>query len=273
MPVAKKIEQDFFQTIDDLSGPLREAIMLCGRYGTGKTSAMLSVAKYVEDSTAASFYVIDIEQKFRSALEAFGQDQPKNLRYRSVNDMNEATAALDKALSLAKPGDWVGIETMPRLWQGSQDLAYMATEGVTKVEFLERKRQSRGEIKSPIPSPDLFWPIANGSQYGAFLDLLAHRQDINIIATATTKEAQTRKDRKESAERKAIRAELGIDFDIEGAPRMLSYIETICQLVMVGGEATCYVLRDNLSTKDKTRVDFPVPDKKSFATMFFGECR
>ena len=263
-----------FLSSEDLQsrGPLRESILLCGRYGSGKTCAMISLFWYMEMiKSEVTCYAIDIEQKFRSALQAFGTDAPKNLKYRSVDNMNEAGATLETILAIAKPGDWVGIETMPRLWQGSQDLAYQAIEGVTKVEFLERKRKDKN-IKSPIPRPDDFWPIANGSQYGDFLDLLAHRQDINIVASTTVSKPKEFGGRKESPDRKANRLELGIDFDIEGAPRMLSYIETICHLTMRDKKVQCQVLRDNLWTGDELK-QFEVPDRKSWAPQFWSECR
>lgn len=271
------VNGDYFQSSNDLqSSDRREAILFCGRYGSGKTCAEIALLKMMEDLTGCQSFVIDIERKFRSALDSFGGDAPRNLRYRAVKDMNEASAALEMALSSAQPGDWVCLETLPRFWQGSQDLAYQAIAGVSKVEFLERKRKDKS-IKSPIPHPDDFWPIANGSQYGGFFDLLMERQDVNIVAATTIKKAKSREEEerskiKTSAERRTLRMELGVDFDIEGPPRALSYIETICYLTMNGGSVHCQVLRDNWFKGDDLP-SFDIPDRKAFGMEWYASCR
>lgn len=269
---------NYFQSSSDLrnQGAPKESILLCGRYGSGKTCAEISLLQTAEMLTECASFVIDIEHKFLSALQSFGDDAPKNLHYRSVKDMNEGCEAVEKVLAEAKAGDWVCVETLPRLWQGSQDLAYQTIAGVTKVEFLERKRKDKN-IKSPIPHPDDFWPIANGSQYGAFFDLLRERPDINIICSTTVKKAKSDQEEmrskiKTSFERKTLRMELGVNFDIEGAPRALSYIETICHLTMNGGSVHCDILRDNLWMGDQLP-EFEIPDRKSFGACFFSECR
>jgi hypothetical protein len=258
-----------------LSGPeLREFIMLAGKDSTGKSSAIVSLGWYIEQvNPTAKLYVVDSENKLRSALRGFGVDAPKNIVYYKADNMNEITTAVAEVLAKHKPGDWLAVESMSRIWDRAQDLAYLATAGVTKVEYLEARPKS-GKGSGPIPTPDDFWKIAKGAHDGAFLDLLSASDTLNVILTTTI--AKPPKEGgfiKENQDRKALRFELGIDSNLEGAPRIPYYVETLCMLELRDGKVTCRVLRDNLSNLESGRIEFDVPTKKEWATQFFTNCR
>lgn len=263
------------QTSEELldGQPLREFILLAGKDSVGKSSAVVSLAKHVEDTTpTAVVYVIDTENKFKSALKSFGMDAPKNIRYFKAETMNDATMALAAVLTVKKPGDWLAVESMSRMWDRAQNLGYETIAGVSKAEYLERRPRS-GKGSGPIPEPDQFWQIVKGAHDGAFIDLLSQCDDLNVILTTTIKKKEKEGYYKESADRKALKVELGIDVGLEGAPRLPYFMETLVLMDRVSGDVSCRVLRDNLSTKDDTRPEFAVPDKKSWAPMFFGTCR
>src|SRR5208283_104720 len=251
---------------------IREFMMLAGKDSVGKTSALVSLAWYIEQTEPnAKFYVIDTENKFKSALRSFGSDAPKNIIYYKCDDMNAVTTATTDILAKHKPMDWCGVESMARIWDRSQDLAYLATAGVTKVQYLEnRPRQGKGS--GPIPTPDDFWKIAKGAHDGGFIDLLSACDDLNVVLT-TTIAKPPKEGFRESADKRATRIELGIDANLDGAPRVPYYVETLCLLELRGGKVTCRVLRDNLSLKDETRIEFDVEDKKQFGMAFNSNCR
>lgn len=265
-----------------LSSYTRELILLCGKDGCGKSSAIVSLAAFVAmTQPEAEFNVIDSERKFGSALKSFEADAPRNIRYYPVADMNQSTAAIRDVLKRHKPGDWLAVESMSRIWDQAQNLTYLAVAGVSKIEYLEMKineQTKTGVIRknSPIPNPDEFWQICKGAHDGAFVDLITNAGDLNCILTTTVKRPP--EDRGggrsyDSKDRKILRAELGIDMNLDGAPRLPYYVETMCLMEMEQGKVRCRMLRDNNSQKDQTRPTFDVADRKAWAMCFYSECR
>lgn len=249
---------------------VREFLMLAGKDGCGKSSALVSQAKLVEElQPDAHCWVIDTENKFPSAMRSYGPDAPRNVVLYKAPTMNHATAALAEILAKAQPWDWIFVESMSRVWERAQDLAYQAQAGVTKVEYLEKKK------KSPVPgNVGDFWTIAKGAHDSAFFDLMTQLDNINIIVTTTvTKPRDGSSFMKESVDRKATRVELGIDVGLDGAPRLPYYVESLGLLDLKGGVVTCRMLRDNLSLHEITRVEFEVPTKRDFALQFYANCR
>src|SRR5208337_386901 len=160
----------------------------------------------------------------------------------------------------------------------AQDLAYNAVAGISKIEYLERKLGSvlpggGTRTKSPIPSPDDFWKIAKGAHDGAFFDLLTQSEDLNVVMTTTIAKPPKEGFIKENADRKNIRIELGTDANLEGAPRIPYYVETLIMLSLKDGAVSARVFRDNMSTCENPRQEFDIPDRKSFGVIFFATCR
>jgi hypothetical protein len=267
-------------TQDLLNSYARELILLCGKDGTGKSCAVVSTASLVEilDSNAV-FHVIDTENKFRSAVRSFGENAPNNLSYTQVDTINQAIDALGNVLSDYKPGDWLGGESVGRLWDMAQDHASRVIAGVSKVQYL---RMAKGEetptgIKKgggPIPSPDDYWKICKGAYDGDFMYPIIARTDLNVILTTTIAKAPKADSFiKENVDRKAARVELGIDFGLDGAPRLPYQPETLAVLQLAAGKVSCRVLRDNNSKNENTRPEFDVADRGSWAQAFWQEAR
>jgi hypothetical protein len=260
--------QSASQLMDDT--PIPEFILLAGKDSTGKSSALVSLLWYLQQiSPDVTGYVIDTENKFRSAVKSFGTDAPTNFMYYKCDNMNHVTYATAEIIKKHKPGDWLLCESLSRIWERAQDLAYNAIEGMDKVEYMER----RGRKGSPIPQPDKFWNIAKGAHDGAFFDLLTQSIDLNCIFTAPLAKPQKEGFIKENVDRKAIRVELGIDANIEGAPRTPYYVQTLAMLDLKAGAVTCRILRDNNSTLEDARIEFPVSNRKSWALEFWTNCR
>lgn len=259
----------------DSAVPIPEFILLAGKDSTGKSSALVSLLWYLQQmQPEVTGYVLDTENKFRSAVKSFGADAPTNFFYYKCDTMNQVTYSVSDILKRHKPGDWLLCESLARIWERAQDLGYNITSGVDKAEYLERKRTGQAG-KSPIPgNVGDFWTIVKGAHDGAFFDLLTQQTDLNVIATTTiAKPKQDRANYKESVDRKALRVELGIDSNLEGAPRLPYYVQTLALLDLVGGKVSCRILRDNNSTLDDSRVEFDVPTRKDWAVNFWSQCR
>lgn len=264
-----------YQTSDTLMEyPLRELIMLGGKDGVGKSSAIVSVAWWVEQCKPdARFYVIDTEAKFRSALASFGSDMPHNIRYVKTDNMNAVTDTVAAVLAEHRPGDWLGIESMGPVWDMAQDLAYQSIAGTSKAAYLEARPKS-GKGSGPIPSPDDFWKIAKGAYDGAFLDPLRHSETLNIIMSSVAKPIKADSGfMKENKDRKAFRIETGMDCNLSGSPTTPSVVETLCLLELSQGAVSCRVIRDNLSANEESRIEFPVSGRKAFGMAFWENCR
>jgi hypothetical protein len=258
---------------------LREFILLAGKDGVGKSCAVVSLAAYVElVAPEAKFWIIDSENKVRTALKSFGADAPQNIVYYKTDNMNQVTWAVDQILAQHSPGDWLAVESMSRIWERSQDLGYQAIAGMMKAEYMDRRAEQvrlEGGKPAPVtPSPDQLWNIVKGAHDGAFLDRLTACETLNVLLTTTlSRPPKEGGFMKENVERKSLRIELGIDAGIEGAPRLPYYVECLALLELKNGIVTCRVLRDNKSTNDETRGEFIVENKKSWAADFYSNCR
>src|SRR5512146_1557858 len=130
-------------TADLLNSYARELILLAGKDGVGKSCAVVSTAQLVEMLyPEATFHVVDTENKFASAVRSFGAEAPGNISYYHADNMNAAIDALGHILGSMKAGDWLAVESIGRLWDMAQDLAYRTIAGVSKAAFL---KLSKGE--------------------------------------------------------------------------------------------------------------------------------
>jgi len=262
------------QLLDWSTYPSREFMLIGGKDGVGKSSALVSIAWWIEQNKPdAKVYVMDSENKYRSALRGFGPDAPGNILYYKVTGMNEATNVIEQVMTKHNPGDWLFVESMGPIWDMAQDLAYQTIAGVSKAEYLDRRPKS-GKGSGPIPSPDDFWKIAKGAYDSAFLDPIRQSEDLNVILTSVAKPIkEAMPGRKENQDRKAFRIESGMDMNLAGSPTMPSLVETLAILELSGGNVSCRILRDNLSTLDSSRIEFDIPGKRDFGIEFWSMCR
>src|SRR3990170_2419120 len=197
-----------------------------------------------------------------------------NIVYYYCQTMDELLAAFGKVIQDIRPGDWIMVESMARIWEHTQDLAYREVTGLSKAEFLAKRRSAEGKKGSPIPQPDHFWNIAKSAHDAEFLQVLVSRDDINVaMTTIMTRPPREAPNRSENIDRKELRMEFGIDSGLGGAPTLPYQPETLVLLDRVRGDVKASVLRDNNSALDNGRVDFWVPTKKSFGLEWMRNCR
>lgn len=262
---------------DLLNIPSREIILLAGKDGVGKTNALISLAELISQlEPSASFFVIDMENKFRLALQTYGT-VPPNIVFYQAEDMNAVTEAFDEIMAARKPGDWLALESAGRLWERAQDMGYQAIKGLTKAAYMEKRRAhnaslGQGQKALPVtPSPDELWSIIKGAHDSAFLDVIAQTSDLNFITTTgVARVKEQRSNRKENVDRVEFRQETGIDLNLEGAPRLPYYILTGALLERTNSKVTCRLWRDN-SKLDDPAITFAVPTRRDWATQFWAE--
>lgn len=266
----------------------REFILIGGKDGVGKTSALVSIAMVVNGKVdnldgcvifnpAAKVYVLDTEHKFASVYRQFGKNAPDNIIYYYCQTMDELLSAFEKVIKDIKPGDWIMPESMARIWEHTQDLAYREVSGLSKAEFLAKRKAQGGVVdgkKGPIPQPDHFWNIAKSAHDAEFLQVLVARDDINVaMTTIVVRPPREAPNRSENIDRKELRMEFGIDSGLGGTPTLPYQPETLVLLDRVRGDVKASVLRDNNSVLDNGRVEFWVPGKKDFGPEWMRNCR
>ena len=263
----------------------REFILIGGKDGVGKTSALISIAMVVNGKVddldgcvifnpGAKVYVLDTEHKFASVYRQFGNSAPDNIVYYYCQSMDAFLAAFERVMRDVRPGDWVMVESAARLWEHSQDLAYREVSGLSKAEFLAKRRAEAGGKGSPIPQPEHFWNIAKNAHDGMFLSTLVARDDLNVaMTTIIVRPPREAPNRKENIDRKELRVEFGLDAGLGGTPTLPYQPETLVLLDRVRGSVHASVLRDNNSMLDNGRVEFPVEGKKDFGLAWMRNCR
>lgn len=271
-------------TADILAMPRREFFLLIGKDGAGKSCAIVSMASWVQVLwPEATFWVIDSENKFATALKSFAGDAPTNIQMLQVEDMNGVTDAWAYVNAKRKAGDWLAVESMSRIWERTQDMAYLATSGFDKAGYLEKRKEwleanpgKKSQAPIVIPKPDQFWSIAKGAHDGAFLDPISQASSLNVVLSAFVgkpPKENASSPIKENVDRKEARIEYGLDAGIEGAPRLPSYVQTTCMFTVRDGKVKCRVLRDDNTRLESPRIEFDVESRKAFGMRFWTECR
>jgi len=258
-------------TLEELDAELiRELIMMTGKDGVGKTSALVSLARYVEEHQPdANFYIIDTENGFKKIWRGFGDERPKNVVYYPCQNMDEVLLSYDQIVKEYQPGDWMSVESMMKVWDLSQNMGYLEIEGLDKSEYLaKRKRTGKG---GPIPHPDRFWDVVKTAHDTDFVTDFTHRDDLNVIMfTGVGRPRQERNNRKENADRKDFRREFGIDMNIESAPRLPYVPDTFCMLDREDGRVYCTVHKDRNSVGwDGVTNRFEIQDHGDWAPAFY----
>ena len=258
---------------DLLNISAREFILLAGKDGVGKTSALISLADFITNlNPDATVYVIDTENKFRPTLQTWGS-VPANIVLYHCETMNDVTESFNEIRDQKKPGDWLFAESMGRIWERAQDMGYQAIQGMDKAAWMERRRNvAPGQKQPPVtPKPDELWSVIKGAHDSSFLDLIANDNHLNcVLSTGVARVKEQRNNRKESQERVDFRNETGIDLNLEGAPRLHYYPLTGILLEKQGGQVTARIWRDNMSKLDDPAVTFNVPTRKDFAMEFYS---
>ena len=263
------------QTSDQLmSFEGREFILVAGKDGVGKSSAMVSLAIWATAlDNEAKFYFIDTENGFRKIYKGFGREAPENLIYYKCADMDEVLEAFNDVEKKIKPGDWLGVESMSTIWDHAQDLGYMQVSGKTKRAYIKEQREKEKK-GSPTPSPDLLWPITKNAHDAEFVNVMLNWDDINVVwGTTIAKVRDERSGRRENRDRADFRREFGIDSNLQGFPKLPYVPDTVIILDRTKGMVFGTVLKDRGAIDGVDDWEFEVEDKSQFAMSFWEKFR
>lgn len=252
----------------------REFILLCGYGGTGKSSAIFSVARLLKRiSPDAVVHCIDTENGMLKLWKTKNPDLD-NIQLYLCKDMDEVILTFDETVPKLRAQDWFGFESMARIWEYSQNLGYEEIAGMAKAAYL-RKRLATGGRDAITPSPDHLWQIVKNAHGRSFLDPitmldpLLNKHGCNIIMTTTLGAIKGEKQR-ESADRKTARVALGITMDIEGAPRLAYYPDTVVQLTEESDGFWARILKDRGPSVEKPKFKI---ENNDFWLAFLSACR
>lgn len=244
-----------------------EYILLCGYPASGKSHAILSVARHWRQIYPNSLtYIIDTEGGILKIWKKhFPELKPvKDILYYRVDSADSFVSVLNEnILPKVKPIDLLCVESAGRIWEYSQSIGYLATAGMDKADFLEKRMEQYLALKgtgkdaklgSPVVQPDTMWQVSKYYYARSFLDRFSPEPPCNIIITTTL--AAERPEERESATRKRIKRFLGQNIVPDGAPRTAFYPDTVIWLTQgsEGFEGT--ILKDRESQKPGVQPTF-----------------
>lgn len=142
-----------------------ERILLAGIESTGKSSAILSIARRCPAST---FYIIDNDNSITRLLATeysdltmqaeymYGLDNPDteyvsedgNLVVYHCKGWEQNVEALDHAIGQAQPNDWITVDTISALWSGVTKWYTEEMYGNRMDRYLLTKRKEFEEVKA-----------------------------------------------------------------------------------------------------------------------------
>jgi len=171
----------------------RERICLMGSSGSGKTRSWLSIAEMARKTRSdARFYVVDTDEAAHTMM---WRGFPKLFEAGTVEvevatDYREVYAALEKFLKVVKPGDWLIVDLMSKLWEMAQDFYVEEVYGEDKASFFLAKRQDMQEASKKNKNFQPFegwldWPVIK-AQYTKLSNMafLKHRGNVLVCTGA-----------------------------------------------------------------------------------------
>lgn len=221
------------------NGP--EYILLMGHSNSGKSDAILCMAHYWRTVLQRQVYILDTEggilKVWRSPLRPYHDaiTPGDGVSYYRVSTVDEFVICLGETiLPQVKKGDLLCVESVGRVWEHSQDIAYTVTTGMGKAEFLERRiaqfislRTAGKEVSlgSPIADPDKFWQVAKHYNNRAFLDLFSPEPPCDVVLSTPLGPDRPRE--RQSKQRQEVKNFLGTNLVPDGSPRTAYYPDTI----------------------------------------------
>lgn len=169
----------------------REAILVMGPYGSGKTTAWLNIAKWAHTTgSGMQFYCIDTDNALEAFLGIGSQYQHLdarnggNIHHVPVFEWEEYEAALKQFRSQVGPEDWLVADFMSTAWEAVQDWYVTEMFKTSPAEyFLEARKAKAGGM--PLDGwKD--WSIIN-RVYNQWANTVMHRTPGHKFLTAQAK--------------------------------------------------------------------------------------
>ena len=176
-----------------LESPWRtpERILTFGTQGTGKSFALLSVARRIPTAT---FYVIDTDmsESYNRALDMTFTDLTNVKVFRAdPDDFMDIYNTTKRVAAMAKPGDWLVVDGLTVAWAAVQSWYFTNRYGVDEDEFFMMAK------KGQIEDDGANWTIINKRYFKLTHEIFKTQGHLYITAESTTlgkkEEAETQK--------------------------------------------------------------------------------
>lgn len=181
----------------------RERILAMGSFGTGKTTAWLSIARWAEATGSdAQFYAIDTDAAVQHMV-TLGDWPADRIHVWPVFEWEEYNAAINEILPRLRPQDWLVADFVGSAWESVQDWYVQMIYKQTIDEFFLDARMASKQ-GNPLQGW-VDWNIINRA-YRAWITKLIYKAPANLFVTAV---GETLRD-SDSRELRAVYGPIGI---------------------------------------------------------------
>lgn len=160
----------------------RERILLYGEPGTGKSHAIVQLAKFMMSaSPTTNFYVIDNDRSYKLTQEI---NSLSNMAVKEVYDFPEYREALDTFLRLIKPNDFLVCDLMSESWSAAQTYYTDQVHDNEANYFLQVRAAMKSPTKENVLDGWTDWQYINRIYFN-FAKPFVYKSPCHIIATST----------------------------------------------------------------------------------------
>jgi len=226
-----------------------EFIIVLGSAGSGKSHAILDVAEAWQDlKPSGTVYILDIEEGIRKIWKEEFPDVHNIKMWHAggdLKDIDDFLEVFNEIWPQCKATDWLCIESDTKVWDWSQDNAWLRVTGQRKDAYLSsRLAKTAGGKSSPVtPQPDYLWQVALNYYRRQFRDVLVnevrHKTNVFITTGVSPKSPRVSLGRKDSM------AFLGItDIVADGHSENVRNPDSVALLTSEGEDFWAFVLKD-----------------------------
>jgi len=156
-----------------------------GSPGTGKSTQLYYIAKWVHEELGKVTRVLDLEDKFEPLLLSELGEVPKYIDLYVATKWQEITEAVDAILGKVKPGDWIGVDRVDLSWPSVQR---HYTQIKYEMSLASKMMESAKALKKRamfIPRFDQGdWQPVNEAYDGDFMHRLLFESRCNLVMTS-----------------------------------------------------------------------------------------
>jgi len=159
-----------------------ERILLYGEPGTGKSHAVITLAKFLEATHSDAYIrVLDNDRSYRRAVE---NNNLSHVAVEDVYDFPEYRKSLTEFLRASQPNDWLVCDLMSEAWTAAQTYYTESVYGDDANYFMQVRAAMTNPNKENVLEGWTDWQFIN-KQYFAFAKPFVYKSPCNIIAVST----------------------------------------------------------------------------------------
>jgi hypothetical protein len=171
----------------------RERILLFGGANAGKTTAVLQIARVIQDD-GAHMYLLDTEDGSARLLEQEFSDL-RNIEVHRVYDWPTYQEAADAVMSKAKAGDWIAVDLLSMAWDAVQRYFVSEVFGKNRGDYflhirremqkiVEAQKSKNGKVNMRVLDGWRDWGVIN-AMYKDFVNPLLYQTPAHLVACSS----------------------------------------------------------------------------------------